>query len=171
MSDTEDDPLVCPRCANEVKADDDFCFHCGEIFADAVFCRNHSKVPAVGVCVICAFPCCGKCGGMVGNKFLCEEHSRYEIYEGMVRVYGVLDDLAAQYTKSCLEQAGLHPILYCRIQPKGGPRFVYTLYRAAGEFDGHIINEIKVMVPCQEVVEAEKVLLSLNIKQPPGATT
>jgi hypothetical protein len=46
---------------------------------------------------------------------------------------------------------------------------VYTLYEAAGDYDGHIINEIKVMVPCQEVEEAEKVLISLNLKQSPKA--
>ena len=84
---------------------------------------------------------------MVATRFLCNNHSSYEIYEGMVRVYGVLDDLAGQYAKSCLEQAGLHPLLYCRRQPRGGPRFVYTLYAAGGDYDGHIVNEIKVMVP------------------------
>jgi hypothetical protein len=89
----------------------------------------------------------------------------------MVRIYGVLDDVAAQYTKSCLEQAGLHPILYCRRQPKGGPRFVYTLYSAAGDYDGHVVNEIKVMVPTYEVAEAENVLASLDLTQAPGATT
>jgi hypothetical protein len=88
----------------------------------------------------------------------------------MVRVYGVLDDVAAQYAKTCLEQAALHPILFCRGQPKGGPRFVYTLYEAAGDYDGHIVNEIKVMVPTYEVAEAEKVLASLDIKPVPGAT-
>jgi hypothetical protein len=88
----------------------------------------------------------------------------------MVRVYGVLDDTAAQFAKSCLDQADLHPILYCRHQPKGGPRFVYTLFRAGGEYDGHIVNEIKVMVPCQEVVRAEKVLRELKILDAPSAT-
>ena len=88
----------------------------------------------------------------------------------MVRIYGVLDDVAAQYAKSCLEQSGLHPILYCRRQPKGGARFVSALYAAAGDYDGHIVNEIKVMVPCSEVEEAERVLISLNIKRLPSAT-
>ena len=88
----------------------------------------------------------------------------------MVRIYGVLDDVAAQYAKTCLEQAGLHPILYCRRQPKGGARYVPTLYAAAGDYDGHIVNEIKVMVPCAEVEEAERVLTSLDIQQSPTAT-
>lgn len=88
----------------------------------------------------------------------------------MVRVYGVLDDVAAQYAKTCLEQSDLHPFLFCRSQPKGGPRFVYALYRAAGDYDGHIVNEIKVMVPTYEVIDAEKVLANLDIKQSPEAT-
>ena len=169
MSSSGEDALVCARCNNEVKAEDDFCPHCGELFADRVFCSQHPQIEATGVCIICSLPCCSDCGGLVFNRFLCDHHSKYEIYEGTVRVYGVLDDLAAQYAKSCLEQAGLHPILYSRTQPKGGPRFVYTLYEAAGDYDGHIINEIKVMVPCQEVEEAEKVLISLNLKQSPKA--
>lgn len=156
MSHPDDDPFVCPRCSNEVEKEDDFCPHCGELFADAIACNEHPQVPAAGACIICAMPLCGKCGGLVANHFLCGHHITYEIYEGMVRIYGVLDDLAAQYAKTCLEQAGLHPLVFCRRQPKGGPRFVYTLYAAAGDYDGHIINEIKVMVPCQEVEEAVK---------------
>jgi hypothetical protein len=89
----------------------------------------------------------------------------------MARVYGGLDDLAAQQAKSVLEQAGMHPVLFCRVQPKGGARFVTMLYRAAGDYDGHIVNEIKVLVPCQEVREAEKVLSSLDIRSHPKATT
>jgi hypothetical protein len=88
----------------------------------------------------------------------------------MARIYGSLNDTPAQHAKSRLEQAGFHPILFCRSQPKGGPRFVYTLFRAAGDFDGHIVNEIKVMVPCQEVLKAEKVLKKLKIPESKRAT-
>ena len=167
MSESEDDLLICPRCSSEVKMEDEFCSHCGELFADGTFCSRHLQEQATGVCIICALPYCGDCGGIVGNGFLCDRHSMHEIYEGMVRIYGVLDDLAAQYAKSCLEQAGLHPVLFCRTQPKGGPRFAYTLNAAAGDYDGHIVNEIKVMVPSQEVEEAERVLISLDIKRSP----
>lgn len=165
MFDADDTSYVCKRCGSAVEVDDDFCAHCGEIFADEVSCRNHPETPASGVCVICTLPLCASCGGMVNNSFLCEEHCTCEIYQGMVRVYGVLDDLSAQYAKSCLEQAGLHPILYCRSQPRGGPRFVYTLYEAGGDYDGHIVNEVKVMVPCQEFRDAEQVLISLDLKR------
>jgi hypothetical protein len=39
----------------------------------------------------------------------------------------------------------------------------YSLFRASGDFDGHIINEIKLMVPCSEVLEAEKLISEINI--------
>lgn len=38
----------------------------------------------------------------------------------------------------------------------------HTLFRASGEYDGHIVNEIKVMVPCQEVIQAEDILRDLE---------
>jgi hypothetical protein len=163
MNPSDDNDLVCSHCRNEINADDDFCPHCGAMFAEALCCHRHKKSPADGVCIICALAYCGECGTLVQGRFLCNRHGNYEIYEGLARVFGVLDDVAAQFAKSCLDQAGLHPLLYCRRQPRGGPRFVYTLYAAAGDFDGHIINEIKVMVPCREVPQAEKVLKDLNI--------
>lgn len=171
MSSLEHDTYECGKCGNAVKSDDDFCPHCGEIFSESFQCVTHQDRSADGACIICALPFCAECGGMVMGRFLCSHHSSYEIYEGMVRIYGVLDDVAAQYAQTCLEQAGLHPLLYCRRQPKGGPRFVYTLYSAAGDYDGHVVNEIKVMVPTYEVAEAEKVLSSLNLTQTSGATT
>jgi hypothetical protein len=163
MEELSENNLTCDECGQSVNADDDFCPRCGSLFIDDVFCENHSNVSAEGVCIVCSKPYCSKCGFKTSGHFLCNHHGNYEIFEGMVRVYGVLDDLAAQYASSCLEQAGLHPVIFCRDQPKGGPRFVYTLYEAAGDFDGHVINEIKVMVPCQEVLEAEETLRSFNI--------
>jgi hypothetical protein len=36
------------------------------------------------------------------------------------------------------------------------------LFRASGEYDGHIINEVKVMVPCQEFESAESVIADVE---------
>ena len=33
------------------------------------------------------------------------------------------------------------------------------------EYDGHIINEVEVLVPCQEVLRAEKLLRDLEFKE------
>ena len=163
MEKIEENDLLCGRCKIDIMSDDEFCTHCGSVLIDGVMCDHHHDKPAEGVCIICSVPLCKRCGAFLNDIFLCEEHAEYEVIEGMVRIYGDLNDTPAQYAKSCLEQAGFHPTIFCRIQLQGGPRFVYTLYRAAGDYDGHVINEIKVMVPCGEVVEAEKVLRELKI--------
>jgi hypothetical protein len=38
------------------------------------------------------------------------------------------------------------------------------MFRASGEYDGHIINEFKLMVPCQEVLDAKTILQDLKFK-------
>jgi hypothetical protein len=57
-------------------------------------------------------------------------------------------------------------MLYCRLQPRGGARFAYNLYEARGDSGGHFLNEIKVMVPCQEYREAQDVLRELDLLTP-----
>jgi hypothetical protein len=165
MADSSDNTLTCSDCHQKVNADDQFCPHCGSLFEKNLRCIHHPHEEAAGACIICRLPYGSKCGGRVGKIFLCRKHEAYEIYEGMARVFGVSDDVTAQYACKCLEQEGLHPILYSR---KASPLSLggadYTLFRASGEYDGHIINEIKVMVPCQEVVEAERVLKKLDLK-------
>lgn len=99
MEENNKESLVCAQCENDVKESDDFCPSCGELFLDDTLCENHDNVLAEGVCIICSVPFCLKCGLKVNNHFLCNDHSAYEIYQGMVRVYGTLDDLDAQYKK------------------------------------------------------------------------
>lgn len=155
----------CSGCNSTVKQDDEFCPECGALFNEGIKCSSnaHSKFNAEGVCVICCFPFCERCGENVNGRFLCHAHSGYEIYQGMARVFGDLDDTNAQYVRSCLEQAGLHPIIFSKIQPKGGSRLVSTLFEAHGDPYGNIVNEVKVMVSCQEVVSAEQILRELKI--------
>ena len=122
-------------------------------------CVNHPHVEAEGVCIICCKAYCGNCLNRVIRLYLCDRHRDYEIYEGMARVFGGSDIAQTEFAKSCLEQAGLHPFLYSRkasTYSLGGPE--YSLFRASGEYDGHIINEVKVMVPVQEVARAERAL-------------
>jgi hypothetical protein len=105
MDSSSDAYYECTRCGNTVSPDDDFCPHCGDLFSENVFCINHSDLRASGVCIICAVPLCPACGSIVMGRFLCTHHSTYEIYEGMVRIYGALDDLAAHalYTRYMLQ--------------------------------------------------------------------
>ncbi len=159
----EPEELECSNCKSHVNGDDEFCPECGTIFEDGIMCSLHKDTEASGVCTICCLPFCEECGAEINTRFLCETHSGYEIYQGMARVFGDLDDTKVQYVKTCLEQAGLHPFIYCKVQPKGGTRLVYTLFEANGDSGGHIVNEVKVMVPCQEVVKAEDILRELKV--------
>jgi hypothetical protein len=156
---------TCSKCRTKALGDADFCPNCGTVFAEGLRCANHKRTDAAGVCIICRLPYCARCTSRVNKLFLCDKHAGYEIYEGMARVYGVSDEAAASYVSDCLDKKGLHPFLYSR---KASPLSLggsdYTLFRASGEYDGHIINEIKLMVPCDEVLAAEKALRKLGTK-------
>jgi hypothetical protein len=156
--------VSCSVCNGSIRLDDDFCAHCGALFAENTFCSIHNSHSANAVCIICNKPFCADCGMWVQQKFLCGAHRTYEIYEGMARVYGVSDEAMARLASERLQQAGVHSFVYARKASPislGGPD--YSLFRASGEYDGHIINEFKVMVPCQEVLRAEHVLHELEM--------
>jgi hypothetical protein len=166
MSDIKNDGLTCSDCNNEGAEGDEFCPNCGHAFVKNLRCSNHADVEASGVCIICCLPFCRKCGGRVNKLFLCGDHEDYEIYEGRARVFGVSDEVTAQYAQECLKHGGLHPFLFSRKASSlsmGGPD--HTTFRASGEYDGHIINEVKVLVPCQEVPRAERLLRDLEFKE------
>ena len=155
--------LLCDFCGTEISNDSEFCTKCGTIFIDDVSCFNHSDDDAKGVCAICHQAYCKKCGLRVNGIFLCNQHSDYEIYEGMARVFGSSDEQQVNLFKSVLEENNLHPFIY---QRKASPISLgagdYTLFRASGDPRGQIINEIKLMVPCSEVLLAEKIIDELD---------
>ena len=157
------DKYVCTNCEFKVDDDSDYCPRCGTLFIEEVKCEVHTHIETEGVCVICAISFCNKCGHKVNNVFLCNEHDGYEIYEGMARVFGTSDSTQVEYIKSCLDQESFHPFVYSR---KSSPMHLggtdYSLFRASGDFNGHIINEIKLMVPCGEVLKAEKLISEIN---------
>jgi hypothetical protein len=156
---------LCSKCRSKSMGDAQFCPNCGNIFADGLKCSNHARSVATGVCIICCIPYCARCASRVNKLYLCDKHEGYEIYEGMARVYGVSDEAAASYVGDCLDKKGLHPFIYSRkASPLSSSSSDYTNFTASGEYDGHIINEIKVMVPCGEVLAAEKVLRRLGTK-------
>ena len=163
MTNTNDSSIVCPHCGVEVRAHDEFCPDCGELFAESVVCHRHSAKLACGVCIVCCMPFCSTCGGRVQNRFLCDEHDMLEIVEGMARVFGSSNAAEVDFAKTSLETASLHPFVFSRKASPislGAPE--YTLYRASGEYDGHIVNEFKLMIPCQEFQQAEKKLRELQ---------
>jgi hypothetical protein len=164
MKEQDRQELVCTHCNHPVNSSDLFCPECGSLFVDGRKCTNHSELDAEGVCVICNLPFCPKCGKEFMGKFLCNDHGAYEIIEGFARVFGTLDDTEAQYAASCLERSGMHPLLFSKRQPKGGPRFFNNkMWAPGGGYIGHTVTEIKVLVPCREVLKAEKTLRKLKI--------
>ena len=156
--------LICSHCDNPVEKSDEFCPECGSLFVRGRHCSNHPQIEAEGACVICRHPYCSRCGKFSMQKFLCNNHGGYEMYEGFARIFGTLDDTQAQFADSCLKKAGMHPLLFSKRQPKGGPRFFNNkLWAPGGGYIGHAVTEIKVLVPCSEVLEAEKTLRKLKI--------
>jgi hypothetical protein len=160
----EKESFECTICKNSVSQEDEFCPECGTIFSDDISCINHPNINATGVCIICCIPFCDECGLIENKHFLCNDHVHYEIIEGMAKIYSVLDYTNAEYVKSCLELEGFHPFIFCKVQPKGGSGLVQTLFEAQGDTKGHSVAEIKVMVPCQEVMESQLILEKLDIK-------
>lgn len=149
------DEFVCPDCRKRVEEADDFCPHCGVIFSKGIVCDKHHRIEASGVCVVCGVPCCDECGGAMNGLFLCIRHSSYEIFQGMVKVYGTHDDADAEIAKARLNDAGLHATLFYLKRFGRKSRVGYEVFEEGKTFN---TSEIKVMVPCQEVIEAENVL-------------
>ncbi len=157
MQDNTEDEFVCSACGKEVIGDYDFCPHCGSILSEGVFCDKHQHVAAVGVCVVCGVPCCDECGSEVNKTFLCARHVDCEIFEGMVKVYATHEEADAEFTKSRLDGAGLHPALFHLRRSIDRGHVEYEVYARGENFNA---SEIKVMVPCEEVADAEIILKS-----------
>ncbi|MGE5682969.1 MAG: hypothetical protein ACM34K_19035 [Bacillota bacterium] len=165
MGTNSEDNLQCELCGATVDQDNEFCPECGSIFIDGVKCSNHPDRDAEGVCIICSQAYCSYCGAFLNDIYLCEDHQNYEIIEGMARVYGINDAAQAEFVLSCLDRGGLHPILFSR---KANPILFgeanYTLFRASGEYRGNLINEVKIMVPVQEVIKAVEIIKEIEQK-------
>lgn len=156
--------LLCDFCGTETSHDSDFCTKCGTIFIDNVDCFIHPDDDAKGVCTICHQAYCKKCGLRVNGIFLCNQHSDYEIYEGMARVLGSSDEQKINYFKSVLEENKLHPFLYSRKSTPlnlGGPDYLAAAH-LTGDRNGNSVYEIKLLVPCAEVLQAEKIIDELE---------
>jgi len=155
---------LCTNCSFEADDDSDYCPRCGTLFIKNIKCEIHLQDEAAGVCVICGKPYCSNCGHSVNNIFLCSEHDGYEIYEGMAKVFGTSDEIQIHYVKSCLEENSFHPFIYSK---KSAPmqlgRNDQPLINLSGNNRERILNEIKLLVPCSEVLEAEILVSQLNI--------
>lgn len=156
---------LCRNCENKISDDFDFCPFCGSLFVEGERCKNHPGRDGDGVCLICENVFCKGCGRFVNGKFLCNEHDHYEIYQGMAKVYGSNDNVHCNYLADILKQEGINALVYVR---KTSPISIggvdYSLFRASGEYNGHLINEVKVMVPLSELLAAEKIVREFEIE-------
>ena len=157
--------MLCSHCKNTVAPDDDFCPYCGSFYIEGLFCKNHPESNAEGVCIICALPYCFVCGDSFSDKFLCNRHGGYEIIEGQARVMGTLISAEAEFAVSCLKQKGLHPTAFKQDEQKPGSLFHGQIFRPGLGRKGYRRDEIKILVPCQEVEEAENILLKNDLLQ------
>ncbi|MCK5458034.1 MAG: hypothetical protein KAI45_12980 [Melioribacteraceae bacterium] len=154
---------ICNYCKNEVTKSDNFCANCGTIFLENEICENHPNKIAEGKCLICLIKLCTECGLFVNGVFLCEDHSDYEVYEGMSKVFGSSDILQVNYMKEIFEGEGLHPFIYERkTSPLSLGGVDYSLFRASGEYLGHVINESKLLLPLNEVLQGEQIIKDLD---------
>lgn len=155
--------IKCRHCGYIVNSDSEFCSKCGTLIIEQVYCLNHNNNSADGVCAVCHQPYCKKCGLRVNSIFLCDEHSEYEIVEGMARIFGSSDESQINFIKSFLEKEGFHPFIYNR---KATPMHLggsdHSLFRAAGDSRNSVINEIKLVVPCAEVLDVKMILDELK---------
>lgn len=156
--------FICGQCTGEVGGHDQFCIHCGAVLPGYVlFCQKHVHTEATGVCIICQKPYCLGCAQNVGGVYLCNAHAAYDIYECMARVYGINDEIMAKYIGECLIKAGLHPVVISGKQnPLGLESLRWTDRENSKRTVTSLMDEFKVMVPCEEVMLAEETLRDLE---------
>jgi len=161
----EENKYLCNGCDFEIETDSDFCPRCGTIFIEDVKCEKHTDIEAEGVCVICTKPCCKKCGYTGKEVFLCNEHDSIETYQGLAKVHGTFDEIQVQFVKQCLEGKGLHPFIFSKkstaLHLGGIDHALITSAINPGKND--IMNEIKLLVPFAEMIEARKTIDELEI--------
>lgn len=153
----ENENLVCTNCEAVIKESDEYCSNCGVVYAENIKCHLHKETEAEGICLICSQRYCKKCGLIISDVFLCNEHSEYEIIEGMARIYGSNNSMEINYYAEILENEALHPIVYSRhsISQSFGT-LISTAFGA--ESNEYSLNEFKLMLPLNEVINAEKIL-------------
>ncbi len=146
--------LVCDNCEFDVNESFDYCPRCGTLFSE-FNCDNHSKSEAEGVCLICEKICCSKCGLYFNDMYLCDEHNSLEIYQNMVKIHGSSDSVQIDFLISTLIDNNFHPVKFDRKNnPISGGGSDYTLFKAFGDSSGHLVNEIKILVPFVEYLKA-----------------
>lgn len=156
----ETERLSCEFCKNIIREDDEYCVSCGHLFEDDVLCNNHDDADAEGVCVICSYAFCKECGKFDNGIFFCTEHKGYQVFQSMACVFGSNDNLEAEYIKNALAAEGMHPFLFDKKLSITGTD--YSWFNTSADPGGHVLNEIKIMVPLNETLEAVELIATLK---------
>jgi RNA polymerase subunit RPABC4/transcription elongation factor Spt4 len=152
--------LQCSNCELELTNEDEFCPRCGCLFDESVKCYNHELKIAEGVCVICNYAFCEKCGMFVNDVFLCAEHEHYEIYQSLAVVALCKNAYESESLKNSLIATGLHPFMFTgNNKPTTYTPSTESNNQNALEVAIYGRSEIKILVPLGEVLDAEKLLL------------
>lgn len=148
----------CENCSYEVNDLDEKCNNCGILFVEKK-CKLHTEISADGECLVCGKVCCEKCGLLVEDYFLCEEHSNLEVYERMVKLFSSTDVMQIDFYFNALEQDGFHPFKYStKLHSAPFSEIGNNIYSCVGETNGKSANEIKLLIPMEEYSDAKKII-------------
>jgi RNA polymerase subunit RPABC4/transcription elongation factor Spt4 len=155
------DLITCSSCNEEITSDSDFCPHCGVLFQEAenVFCDEHQKNPAQGVCIICQRLICQECGVLVAARTFCQVHRKVKVQEDWAEVFRSTEVADAELIKSLLESTGIE-VLEQNFSPKG------SIWEGDSSIWRSNINKpAKVLVPIPEYLKAMEVIYDWRSSQ------
>ncbi len=146
--------IHCSYCNEEITDDSDFCPHCGTIYIrDAeIFCDEHPKNKASGVCIICHKVCCKECGREVNGRCLCSLHEEVVVEQDWAEVFQSAEIADAELVKSLLESTG-HKVLGQNFNSIG---FIWGGGGDSPISRSNINKPVKVFVPIPEYLDAVK---------------
>jgi len=156
----------CPRCAEEVTEDSDFCPHCGVLFAPAkgVFCETHQDREATGVCIICRKLVCPLCSKSIHRRTFCADHVDVEVQQDWSRVFESTDINDAELIKSVLEKAQYRVL----VQNFGSIGYAWDGGGDSPQSRSNLSRPAKVFVPIPEYLEAIRAVEEWQSSAEPG---
>lgn len=148
--------VKCPRCAEEITQDSDFCPHCGILFSAATrqICDVHPQRPAKGICIICRKLLCEECKKVARSRIFCSEHRNVEVQQDWARIYQSTEINESEMVRAFLEAAG-HKVLVQNFAPIG---FVWGGGGDSALSRSALSKPAKIFVPIPEYLKARESL-------------
>jgi len=124
------------------------------IEAGEVFCDEHTKNSALGVCIICRKVSCTECGIKVQGRIFCLLHGKIKVQQDWAEVFRSTEIADAELIKSVLESAGYK----VQTQNFNSIGFIWDGGGDSPISRSNINKPAKVFVPIPEYLEAKKVV-------------